>query len=197
MGRARQKRSEETIASLIDATISCLHELGYAATSTNAICRRAGVSQGGLFNHFATRLDLVVAATEQICADHLQRYADIADAMPPGPVDLEAVVEVIRSSTRLPHHAAWHEVMVAARTDSELRGRVGPLVSEFEQGLIRAAGSVFGLPEDKLEHLGVVALSVMHMFDSEAVTVNVYPNPQIERARVKWIAQMLARELEL
>ena len=39
-----------------------------------------------------------------------------------------------------------------------------------------------------------IVLSIMHMFDSEALTVTVKPNPEIEAARITWATRVL-REL--
>lgn len=193
--RSQEQRRTETNAKLIDATIGSLCDIGYAATSTYAICRRAGVSQGALFNHFDTRLDLIVAATEAICAGHLQRY----DAATSGLGELargkvRLVVEFIRASTRTQEHAAWHEVMVAARTDEELRSRVAPSLRAFEQALLQTATRMFGRAED--DGLGVVVLSILHVFDSEAVTSSVSPSEKIEQQRIVWATALLKAELE-
>ena len=42
------------------------------------------------------------------------------------------MVEVIRAVCRSGHHAAWHEVMVAARTDPKLRVAVADGLARFE-----------------------------------------------------------------
>jgi hypothetical protein len=41
----------------------------------------------------------------------------------------------------------------------------------------------------------MILLSCLHMFDSEAVTRAIYPNPDIEAARAAWIADLLRAEL--
>lgn len=185
----QEERRTETIGKLLDATVHCLAELGYSATSTSAICKRAGVSQGALFNHFGKRVDVIVATTEAICARHLRRYDEAASSL--GELDdgqIRGLVEFMRASTRLPDHRAWHEVMNAARTDTALASRVAPSLQRFETALLQSVASVFG--REDLE-FGVLALSLMHMFDSEAVTTSVYPNPEIEEQRVRWAAELL------
>ena len=189
----QEERRAETIGKLLEATIDSLSEVGYAATSTYAVCKRAGVSQGALFNHFPKRIDLIVAATEAICAQHLDRYATATAGLTElDEGQLRAVVEFIRASSRTREHHAWHEVMVAARTDEELRERVAGSLSAFEQSLLRTAAAVFGTHD---ERLGVLTLSIMHMFDSEAVTTSVYPNPDIEEERIRWATDLLRTAL--
>ena len=53
--RTQQQRSDETRAALLDATIICLHEVGYAGTSTTLVSERAGVSRGAQTHHFPTK----------------------------------------------------------------------------------------------------------------------------------------------
>jgi AcrR family transcriptional regulator len=45
----RQSRSAATVTAILDATARILVERGYAATSTNAVAERAGVSVGSLY----------------------------------------------------------------------------------------------------------------------------------------------------
>ena len=203
--RTQQERRTETIGKLVDATIASLAERGYAASSTSVICKRAGVSQGGLFNHFGKRVDLIVATTEAICRTHLEQYATVVDAVPPHPAGApahsggelqlaRAVIDFVRATTRTPEHSAWHEVMVAARTDEELRDRIAPAVAAFEQALLSTAATVLGVTNPD-ERFAMAALSIMHMFDSEAVTTAIYPNEAIEAARIEWATELLEAEV--
>jgi AcrR family transcriptional regulator len=194
--RTQAERRQETIGKLLDATIECLAERGYANTSTSKICKRAGVSQGGLFNHFDTRVDVIVAATDRICQQHVAQFevaAAAADEIDQGLV--RQMVEFIRMTARSPRHAAWHEVMVAARTDDDLRDGVHDALGRFERALLQTAARVLDVGQERAERLGVVLLSLMHMFDSEAVTVAVHPNAALEEARVEWVTELLQREL--
>jgi TetR/AcrR family transcriptional regulator, transcriptional repressor for nem operon len=47
---------------LLDAAISIIREKGYAATSVDELCARAGVTKGAFFHHFPTKDSLAVAA---------------------------------------------------------------------------------------------------------------------------------------
>src|SRR5437773_7970686 len=59
-GPARQK--------LIEAALAAIRTKGYAATSVDELCTRAGVTKGAFFHHFDSKKDLAVAA-----ADHWSR----------------------------------------------------------------------------------------------------------------------------
>jgi len=47
---------------LVDAALALVRAKGYAATSVDELCTRAGVTKGAFFHHFASKSDLAVAA---------------------------------------------------------------------------------------------------------------------------------------
>src|ERR1700682_1902920 len=53
--RSQAERSATTRDALLDATIACLVEDGYANTTTSRVAERAGVSRGAHLHHFQTR----------------------------------------------------------------------------------------------------------------------------------------------
>ena len=58
----KQDRSRATRRRLLEATIDCLAELGWGATTVGVVAERAGVSRGATQHHFPTREDLITAA---------------------------------------------------------------------------------------------------------------------------------------
>jgi AcrR family transcriptional regulator len=55
----QQKRSEETLARILDACDSLSQEVGFEDLSMQAIARAAGVSVGNLYNRFRNKEDLI------------------------------------------------------------------------------------------------------------------------------------------
>lgn len=194
--RTQQERRAQMTGRLLDATTACLAEDGYGATSVKAICARAGVSQGALFNYFKTREDIIIAATERICDGHIAHFQTAAAAVAEAEGDMVAhLVAFVREAARSPRHAAWHEVIVAARTSPTLRSRVSASVERFEAGLLETAMATLPIDPAHAHRVGVVLLSVMHMFDSEAVTVAIFRNEAIENERVRWATELLRETL--
>lgn len=191
--RTQASRREATCEKLLTATIDCLAALGYAGTSVAEICERAGVSQGALFRHYPTRRDVIVAAADAIGRRHLSVFAAADLDLRKG--GFRPFVRLIREICRSPTHAAWREIMIAARTDPGLRAAASAGLQRFEAAIVELCARTLGLTESRARPAAVVLLSVMHMFDSEAVTVVVYGNAPLEAARVRWAAQMLEREL--
>jgi TetR/AcrR family transcriptional repressor of nem operon len=50
---------------LLDAAFSIIRQKGYAATSVDELCARAGVTKGAFFHHFPSKDSLAVAALNQ------------------------------------------------------------------------------------------------------------------------------------
>jgi len=119
--RTQQQRSDETRAALLDATIACLHEVGYAGTSTTLVSKRAGVSRGAQTHHFPTKVELVVEAVTRL-SDALVAALDrdLAQAAS-APDVLEAFLKGIWRTLDAPIFETGLELMVAARSDSALR----------------------------------------------------------------------------
>ncbi|RNL63314.1 TetR/AcrR family transcriptional regulator [Nocardioides marmoriginsengisoli] len=111
---------------LLEATVQCLAEHGWAGTSTTLISQRAGVSRGAQLHHFPTKTDLVVAAVEHLTLVRGDELALAAAALPTGPRRTRAVLEMLGDHFTSDVFVAALELWVAARTDPALLAVVGP-----------------------------------------------------------------------
>jgi len=72
--RPVQARSHRTRAKILEATTQVLFEVGYAGAKTPLIAERAGVSQGALYRHFPTKIDLLSSALAETLTDARGRF---------------------------------------------------------------------------------------------------------------------------
>lgn len=90
--RPRQERARVTRGAVLEAAEQLLVEVGFAAASTNAIARRAGVSIGSLYQYFASK-EAVYAA---VLARHHEQVRPIEEealqAMVDGRDDLRTIM---------------------------------------------------------------------------------------------------------
>jgi AcrR family transcriptional regulator len=114
-------------ARLLEATVECLVECGFAGTSTTLVSERAGVSRGAQLHHFPTKNDLVVAAVEHLTEKRAAELASAAARLPEGSRRTRAVLHMLGDHFAGPVFTAALELWVAARTDPALLGAVGPL----------------------------------------------------------------------
>jgi AcrR family transcriptional regulator len=194
--RTQAERKAATVGRLVQATAQALADLGYAGATISEICARAQVSSGALFRHFPSRLALIAHTTEALGEGQLAFVEGLASPLPDTADPIETWVRFAREASRSDTHAAWREVMIAARTDVELRTQVSPVLKAYEGALHSMALRLLAPNTADPLRAQMVALSALHLFDSEATTRAVYCNPEIEAARLDWVCGMLRRELE-
>lgn len=131
-------RSRETRRKLMDATVACLVERGWAGTTTVLVAERAGVSRGAQLHHFRTRGELVAAAVEHVGTHGVREVVDRASTLADAPDRTAAVVTFITEFFAGDLFTAALELWVAARTDPDLK----PSVVELEARLGRACHRV-------------------------------------------------------
>ncbi len=69
----RQQRSRATWDAILDAAAQLFGQMGYAATTTNKVAERAGVSIGSLYQYFPDKDALLMALAER----HLSEATDV------------------------------------------------------------------------------------------------------------------------
>jgi AcrR family transcriptional regulator len=160
--RTQAERSERTRELLLDATVDCLVELGYARTTVHEICNRAGVSRGAQQHHFTTKAELMASALQHLFARLSQEVLRAVEQLPPGPERLTAGIDLLWRAYSGTLSTAAMELWVAARTDPELREvllpvdrRLGHATLEFYR---HAAGS--GIDDKALERLVLLSVNL-------------------------------------
>jgi AcrR family transcriptional regulator len=190
--RTQQQRREGTIAKLIDATIDALAEVGFIRATVKEICARAGVSDGGLFRHFDTRLDLIVAAAERIANDSVADFHRQLAAIPPSDDHpLVTTIRLLRDETRRPRTRVWHELLAAARTDEELRHCLEPATRRYVEQVRDEVAHTPGVVELPPSDTGLWLALLLHLFDGEAIFSEIAPDPESEERLLAFVTQLV------
>ncbi len=121
------ERSERTRVLLFEATIECLLDLGYAGTSVNEICRRAGLSRGAQQHHFATKGELMAHALEYLVTKLTDQITGAIHELADDPERIAKGIDLLWRTFSGTLSTAAMELWVAARTDPELRGALVPV----------------------------------------------------------------------
>lgn len=188
--RTQAERRAATISKLVDATIEAIAEIGYHNASLGEISARAGVSKGAIFRHFESRTDLVVAAADEVRRRHLLAAAELR--LPENalrPADLMTIMRLVRREIRDTTNTVWLELLVAARTEPELRLRLEPVLRDMMREVEELAITVL-TPDVDAETARLIATSLTHMFDGEAIFRHTFPRPELEEARIEQIADV-------
>ncbi|MFT5042906.1 MAG: AcrR family transcriptional regulator [Hyphomicrobiaceae bacterium] len=145
--RTQAERRATTRALLLDSTLASLVEDGYRGATTTAVCKRAGLSQGALFAHFASKAELVAAAVSELFA-HL--IADFRNALGGAAQDQDptrAAIDALWTVFRSDRIAAAFEIYVAARTDAGLARALAPVAEAHHTNILTEAQRLFGANE--------------------------------------------------
>jgi len=142
----QQERSRATQQRLLEATVDCLVEHGYAGATTTVIAERAGVSRGAQLHHYPTRAALVLAAVTHLADRRAQELRTEAQGLNG---DREQVIDMLAAVFTGPLFVAALEVWVAARTDPELRDALVPLEAKVGREMHRLTIELLGADETK------------------------------------------------
>ncbi|WP_336082979.1 TetR/AcrR family transcriptional regulator [Nocardia sp. SSK8] len=193
--RTQAQRRAETSQALIDATIETIVEKGYAHVTVKEVCRRAGVSHGGLFGRFPTLFDLIAAAAEEV--GRRQRESFVAKMTElPDRSDVIAVLALWRDTARDPVNTVWLELTVAARTDAALKQRLEVVRLEYAAALVSGGvkmPAARGLSAEQVLALGSI---VLFCFDGDALNTRAFPQPELDTVRLEVLSTMVGQYLE-
>jgi AcrR family transcriptional regulator len=156
--RTQQERREATRNALLEATIDCLVEQGYAGTTTRAVAARAGVSPGALQHHFASKQELVADAIGHLNGMLTARLVE--QGVPPASSRrqvTEQLVDYLWQTLNGPLIAAATELSVAARTDPVLRERLVRAQRQAIEGIPVAARQMFPEQAARPDFVGLIA----------------------------------------
>ncbi|WP_225726095.1 MULTISPECIES: TetR/AcrR family transcriptional regulator [unclassified Nocardia] len=152
----KQDRSRATRQRLLEATIDCLAEMGWAAATVAVVAERAGVSRGAAQHHFPTREDLITAALEYMFdtrTAQAKEEAAAVNASADGVARTEAVVAGLVESYTSPLFKAALQVWTHAAADPVLRERIVPLEAKFGRISHRRAVEALGVDDrDPVTH---------------------------------------------
>ena len=177
MPQTQQERRDATRLKLLDATITCLVEIGYAGTTLQRVQERAGVSRGALLHHFARKEDMLVAAVHHLAT------AQSEDLRASAAHGRTAGLAMLQEQMSGPVFLAGLEFWLAARTEPALREALRPAEREVGQ-VLRAlfAGA------ERVELEGLLAL-----LRGLAVTSVLRDDPKLDSAVVQlWVDRVLA-----
>jgi AcrR family transcriptional regulator len=145
MNAPTQARSIATRAAILVATVDSLAELGYAATTTLEVARRAEISRGALQHHFASRDELLAAALEELLRRRVAEFRrEVATWDLGGRVDPARLIDLLWTSFNGSTFVAWTEVWIAARTDRELRARLQAVERRFTEETVTIFADLVG-----------------------------------------------------
>jgi len=162
--RKQVDRTREARQRLRDAAVAVLLERGYASLTTKEVASRAGVSNGALMHHYASKMELVIDATADIYEAAIERGQRIARTPAAHREPVEGFIKDCMSVYFEWPFIAAVEVLVVARTDPELMRQIEPVMQRYRSltnhlwlGVLKD----LGVPSDKAELVLNLTLNVV------------------------------------
>lgn len=126
------ERKKQTRRRLLEAGTAVLVEHGATGFSTVAVAEAADLSNGAVFNHFNTRLQLLAATVEHALAELRESFGRAFSAVGPD-ATVADLLEILWQCMTLPEQLAVTDVFAQARTDAELQALLRPIMAEHHR----------------------------------------------------------------
>lgn len=136
------ERAAATRGKLVAATIAALNALGYTATTTIEVVRRAGVSRGAMLHHFPNRAELILGTAEHILKVQERERRSVLRGVERGEERFFSITDAMWNTMQQPEAVALTEIMLGARSDPEVHASFAALMREFNGKLLDGPAEV-------------------------------------------------------
>ncbi|MFC0314818.1 TetR/AcrR family transcriptional regulator [Gordonia phosphorivorans] len=188
-GTTRDLQRARTRETLLNATIRCLVNYGYADTTTQRIQDEAGVSRGALLHHFGSKSELLVAAIHYIADMRMAHVTDVIGDLGDDPNGLRRMVEAVREAMAGPLFQAALELWTASRTNEELRAALVPAERRLGAAVREVFNAHVGI--DDPQQARVAFESLMALVRGLEVTRNLRDDRTVDDLVLQdWIARV-------
>ena len=132
----QREKSEAMRLRVCEAAVAQLAREGFHGTSIVKVARRGGLTQGALQHHYPTKDALIVALADYLLVRSVKWISLARQQLAVAP---DAFAEVVRRSWReqfkSDDFAALLEILVASRTDENLRRRITPALHRWRDAV--------------------------------------------------------------
>jgi AcrR family transcriptional regulator len=155
--RTQAERTATMRSRIIQAAISSLAEIGYSATSTNIVAKRAGVSRGAMTHHFASKIDLMISIIDYVFNQDMEFYTRELAKFTTERERTIGMIDLAWKAFSSPGGLAVLHIMMAGPGDEELKKRLPAEMTRIadQADNIRRPGVARG-PYDRLIGAAVV-----------------------------------------
>lgn len=197
-GRRRQAdRRAETRRKLLDATLDCLAELGYAGATLAEIVARAGVSRGAQVHHFGSRQQLMVEAAEDLLRRVYRDLGEVLLALPDGRQRLSRTVEgAWEQLFATPRFRAYQALLTASHQDAGLAEALGKVIQRMQQYYAPAVAHYFIPAEGAVIKPETVFVQLACFLHGLAAQAHLAPDPGAIERQLKAYIRLMSTQLQ-
>jgi AcrR family transcriptional regulator len=179
----QQTKSENTRTGILEAALACFYDLGYGATTTGKVAKRAGVSRGAMLHHFPSRLHLVREAVRYLYVKRLQLFEEQELKVNEGAEHTRVGegIDVYWQQLHSPLFTVFHELRVAARTDDDLQEAMALDHQKLDESWAKVAVSLFPdlAQSEDFETANLLTVFLLEGMANRGITTGNIPDKMI------------------
>lgn len=137
-------RSADTRRALVDAAIDVLRTEGFAGATARAIAGRAGCTQGLVFYHFGSVVNLLLAALDEVSARRRSRYEAALECVDKTSELVALAVQIFSEDLDSGDAAVLVEIIAGAASTPGLGAAVKKRITSWSDFAVAALESVLG-----------------------------------------------------
>lgn len=117
----KEKQKAQTRQKLLIAAASCFAEKGYDQCTVADISKAAGMSQGSMYVHFASKEELFKCMIQQEHGEAAEKMRQAAEEAPSFETIMEMLVKCVRDVGFPIDHRLWIEILAVAARNETIR----------------------------------------------------------------------------
>lgn len=191
-GSRQESKSSEMRETILEATLDCLADHGYANTTNSLVCERAGISRGAMLHHYRTRLDLIVATIEYAFYKHLSNFSHLVAKLGESErMHRNSAIAIDWYLCLTREYKAYQELQMASRTNDELRKIFHPRARHHDLVWKEELLKVFPEWRADMRKLELSRRFVRSLLDGMSLNREQWKDPSTEWILLGFLARMM------
>lgn len=190
----QERKSSETRETILEATLECLANHGYAETTNNLICDIAKVSRGAMLHHYPTRQDLLVAVIDYAFYKHMTNFSQTVNRLADEDrVGRNSAIAIDWQLCQSREFQAYLELRVASRTNAELRAIFLPRARHHDLVWKEELLKVFPEWRDDMRKLELTRRLTRAILEGLTMSRDIWKDPAMEWTVLAFTADMVRK----
>lgn len=132
-GGWQRRKSKITQLQLLEATVQCIVDKGFAQVRTKDIADAAGLSRGAIMHHFANKGQLFEKTLVYVHRQRLEQYRQSIETLDQKDTRTDRGLELYLKQLKSHYFIAAQELLMAARSDASLATILRPQRERFHR----------------------------------------------------------------
>jgi len=176
------RKSRESQLAILNAALTQVYDHGFASLTFKTISEAAEISRGAVLHHFRTKRDLLRGLVQFLFDQRISEFRSQILSLTPEQRERQEAFDAYHQLVQSRHYTVYLELLMAARTDSDLRL---VLTSEHEAFIKRWRADVREIfPEWRARNDDFFFASLLIQYGLDGYMLNRFAAPKNEDGEV-------------